>query len=665
MSSKLVSLLMIVCLSAAWGANWDHAVDLNENFRLLWTVRGAEITMEIQAKTLGYVGVGFSEDGTLSGADMAIGWVDQGQPYFQDRHVKKNSDGEPVVDPSQDYVLLLGYENATHTVLRFRRKLDTCDTYHDLPITNDTMRVIFMYHENEPRRGAVTPGSLPKPLEAYRGYRPLFLTQRVSQDAIKLDLKIRTLELRNQDVELPQSDTTLYWCKVFKLTDINKKHHLVKYEPVFESTASQPYMHHIVLYECQGSSNELELLSREQGRPCFQPDNPRQCNVVVATWARGSEGFTFPQEVGYPLDIYQARYYMMETHYHHAMDGVGVNINSPPMVDNSGLRLYYTQALRKFDAGVLSVGIDPNWRHIIPPGQERVISEGHCIEECTRPAFPPQGINIFGVMMRTHQIGKQVRLRQIRGHEELPPVASDSNTDANYQEYRRLTTPVKAYPGDRLVAECTYDSSSRKAITLGGKTTREETCLVLALYYPRQKELTVCHSLPSLPTVLHSLGIEELAVNSNPVLILLPAELAGMTLESRLVTYDWANQFDSFQRITRRGSFKPLCWGAKNTLIPGTEYIEAHSPNLTKVWHPPLTCSSKTRFVTQNNLDVPVLEEDESANVIEGAARSKVSRSSATETMGLSNATNLRHFLALLSPLVALLPLFMANFMAP
>lgn len=42
-------------------------------------------------------------------------------------------------------------------------------------------------------------------------------------------------------------------------------------------------------------------------------------------------------------------------------------------------------------------------------------------------------------------------------------------------------------------------------------TTREEICLILTLYYPRQRELTSCHSLPSLPTVLHSLGIEELA----------------------------------------------------------------------------------------------------------------------------------------------------------
>jgi DOMON domain len=54
---------------------------------------------------------------------------------FQDRHIKKHSDGEPIVDPSQDYILLLGYENATHTVLRFKRKLDTCDTTHDVVLT--------------------------------------------------------------------------------------------------------------------------------------------------------------------------------------------------------------------------------------------------------------------------------------------------------------------------------------------------------------------------------------------------------------------------------------------------------------------------------------------------------------------------------------------------
>lgn len=55
---------------------------------------------------------------------------------FQDRHINKHSErGEPIVDPSQDYLLMSGHENATHTILRFRRKLDTCDVKFDVPIT--------------------------------------------------------------------------------------------------------------------------------------------------------------------------------------------------------------------------------------------------------------------------------------------------------------------------------------------------------------------------------------------------------------------------------------------------------------------------------------------------------------------------------------------------
>lgn len=65
--------------------NWDHAVDLNEDFRILWKIINQDITFEIQARTLGYVGFGFSPDGHIAGSDMVIGWVDRGQTYFQVR----------------------------------------------------------------------------------------------------------------------------------------------------------------------------------------------------------------------------------------------------------------------------------------------------------------------------------------------------------------------------------------------------------------------------------------------------------------------------------------------------------------------------------------------------------------------------------------------------
>lgn len=52
---------------------------------------------------------------------------------LQDRHVK-DATRDPQMDSSQDYNLQLGYENKTHTVLRFSRQYDTCDP-RDLKIT--------------------------------------------------------------------------------------------------------------------------------------------------------------------------------------------------------------------------------------------------------------------------------------------------------------------------------------------------------------------------------------------------------------------------------------------------------------------------------------------------------------------------------------------------
>lgn len=153
-----------------------------------------------------------------------------------------------------------------------------------------------------------------------------------------------------------------------------------------------------------------------------------------------SQGFNYPLEAGYPLDpIHGTRYFMLETHYSDIQLEATMN-------DNSGLRLFYTDRLRVHDAGILSIGIDPNWRHIIPPGQRTVVSEGHCITNCTGQTIPSSGINLFAVIMHTHKLGRKVRLRQIRSAVELPPIASDTNFDPNYQEYRRLERPVKVYP---------------------------------------------------------------------------------------------------------------------------------------------------------------------------------------------------------------------------
>lgn len=41
-----------------------------------------------------------------------------------------------------------------------------------------------------------------------------------------------------------------------------------------------------------------------------------------------------------------------------------------------------------------------------------------------------------------------------------------------------------------------------------------------------------------------------------------------MTLEARLLSYDWENQFNTFQEATLFGTFKSVCSGAQNKILP-------------------------------------------------------------------------------------------------
>lgn len=77
----VILVLLVNCVCGV--VYWDHAVDMDEDYRLMWSIKEQDITFEIQARTLGYVGLGFSRDGTIYGADIVIGWVYRGEAFFQ------------------------------------------------------------------------------------------------------------------------------------------------------------------------------------------------------------------------------------------------------------------------------------------------------------------------------------------------------------------------------------------------------------------------------------------------------------------------------------------------------------------------------------------------------------------------------------------------------
>lgn len=86
---KFVIVISVLCLvKFTECARWAHSAYLSPDYRLLWSLGPGpqDITFELQVRTLGYVGFGFSKDGRMAGSDMVVGWVDHGQVYFQVRY---------------------------------------------------------------------------------------------------------------------------------------------------------------------------------------------------------------------------------------------------------------------------------------------------------------------------------------------------------------------------------------------------------------------------------------------------------------------------------------------------------------------------------------------------------------------------------------------------
>jgi hypothetical protein len=58
-------------------------------------------------------------------------------------------------------------------------------------------------------------------------------------------------------------------------------------------------------------------------------------------------------------------------------------MSSPDWVDSSGVRLYLTPMLRRFDGGVMELGLEYTDKMAVPPQQPAFALSGYCITECT------------------------------------------------------------------------------------------------------------------------------------------------------------------------------------------------------------------------------------------------------------------------------------------
>src|SRR2546425_1851824 len=117
----------------------------------------------------------------------------------------------PLIDESQDWELHYAHQNATHTIMKFSRPYLTCDKEFDMKITDSTMRLIFAYHDEDPR----SPEHIQMHKHVQRGSKSLVLLAHPKPfDALEEDAKI--WEVRIPNVTIPHDQQTIYHCFMLK-----------------------------------------------------------------------------------------------------------------------------------------------------------------------------------------------------------------------------------------------------------------------------------------------------------------------------------------------------------------------------------------------------------------------------------------------------------------
>ncbi|KAJ8339019.1 hypothetical protein SKAU_G00358050 [Synaphobranchus kaupii] len=449
--TMLVTLVVILVASYQAGSSsgaklpYHILLDPRGDLQLSWNISYAlqELYLELQVKHLNQgVVFGMSDRGELVNADLVVLWTDGHKSYVGDAW--SDSTGHVTLDSQQDYQLIEARRTPEGFFLLFKRPFSTCDP-RDYVIEEGTVHLVF--------------GELDKPLASlgqlnlslvHSGMQRVLLL-RPDTPSILMPKDVQTHEVLVPSITIPGQETT-YWCYIAQLPRDMPKNHIVMYESVI-TPGNEAIVHHMEVFEC---APQLEKVPQYSG-PCdskMKPRNLNYCRHVLAAWAMGAEAFYYPPDAGLPIGGPESsRFLRLEVHYH-----------NPLLIsdrqDSSGIRLYYTPTLRKYDAGIMELGLVYTPVMAIPPREQHFQLTGYCTAKCTQTALPQGGIFIFASQLHTHLAGRGVRTVLVRGGREVEIVQEDKHFSTHYQ---------------------------------GGFGIEEEMCVNYVHYYPRTK-LELCKS---------------------------------------------------------------------------------------------------------------------------------------------------------------------------
>ncbi|GAV06538.1 hypothetical protein RvY_16507-1 [Ramazzottius varieornatus] len=504
-----------------------HEINLDDagNFTLKWAVEGDSIDIEVQVKVTGWIALGISPDGGLARADLLFAYFDitTGRINATDRMAQLSADGSQVqvmMDTVQNWEYLTGTKSDKGLTVRVRRKLETCDSM-DQPITADTTRIVYSMGQELPSN--ILRPSIPAGI--FTGKKLLLLDESLAVRRMGEPIRpATTLEwnILMDGIRIPENTDEFTQCSLQKIPTFSKRLHLIKVEPRVEQ-GNNEIVSSMMVYICQDfvtvstTPKNFDCGSATSSAPVLG-----NCTVMLAAWANGGTTLRYPDDVGYPIGPELSdRYVLLRVRY--TLDNFSTS--NQRRVDSSGLKMHLSDKLRKFEAGVLPVGLADDV--IVPSYFNTLRTFGLCSDPCTKEALLDDGVSVFGGLLHTGTSGKSARLRQIRDGIELPSLLKDDHLAADYQENRGIYPRRRILKGDQLLLDCSYAANVPETDALNSSSSRVETCFATVLYYPRMN-MTSCQSSYLMESLGEQLGLEA-QENLQPQLIVLPKSIINST----------------------------------------------------------------------------------------------------------------------------------------
>ncbi|OWF47545.1 dopamine beta-hydroxylase-like [Mizuhopecten yessoensis] len=283
---------------------------------------------------------------------------------------------------------------------------------------------------------------------------------------------VQNMALRLPDTAVPAQETTNMCVNLEFPSD--RDYHVIA-DTAFLNNSK--VLHHMTLQACSPGVT-VTALAHPLGQvyPCEMLAEPLLCPDLMVGWTPTIGGNCHPLEAGYKIGLTGYRYAILQVMWNNPSKAVGER-------DSSGILLFYTPQLRRFNIGMLTVGTN---NVAIPPGERGFDVEAQCYPTCTRKQLS-NPIRLLTGYNHMHYAGAEMRVTLKKpGTVQEETLTRDIVYDYDNPVIHKFSSSIDIKPGDAIYTSCSYNTMTRNMSTFFGRTTSDEMCLGLFSYYPAE-----------------------------------------------------------------------------------------------------------------------------------------------------------------------------------